>query len=97
MHHRGVATIEPAVADGGNGAFAIVVVPGHYRVAAHDDLAERPAIVRDFAAVTIHHAELSTRHELDALAGLDFGTGTSIKSRVFRPWFTNGDKRRYFS
>ena len=71
MDDGGVAGVEPAVANGARRGLGIVVVALHHDVAAHDDLAERLAIVRDLVAVVVYDLQLAGGDQLDALARLD--------------------------
>jgi hypothetical protein len=65
--------VEPAVANRLRGAFGIIVVAGHHGVATGDDFADHPAVVRNFPAVVVGHADFARSHELNSLASFDVG------------------------
>ena len=67
MNHGGIASVEPAVADGLGRGFGIVVVATHDGVAANDDLTHRRSIPGDFAAGIIDDANLGIGEVFDTL------------------------------
>ena len=84
VDHGRVAGVEPAVADRGGRGVRVVVVALHHDVAAHDDLAESLAVVRDLVALLVHDPQLAGGDQLDALAGFDGGAGRPARARRAR-------------
>src|SRR4029079_11685164 len=73
MDHGCIARMEPAILDRGSSRRGIVVVALHNDIAAHGDLAQRPAVVWHFAAVFADDPQLAGADQLNALASLDPG------------------------
>src|SRR5688572_32857629 len=94
MHHRGVAAMEPPVADHRVGRLWIVEVAGHHDVPARDDLAERFAVTRDVAALAIDDTQGAGCDQLDALAGLALRALRGRQRLILWTFFTDGDERR---
>ena len=96
MHHRAVARIKPAVANGFRRPGGIAIIAGHDGVAAHDDLAERFAVPWHFAPLRVENSQVAGGEQLDALPSLDGGARAGAQSSVFRPRLADGDKGRDF-
>ena len=94
MDDRGVAGVEPAAAHRHRGRLGIVVVALHHDVAAHDDLADRRAVVRHLAPLVVDHAQLAGRDQLDALPRLDHGALGRRQRVVLGPRLADRDERR---
>ena len=71
MYDRGVAGVKASAAKRIRRRLGIAEVSFHHLVAAHDDLADGFAVVRNLVVVVVDDPQLAGRRHLDACARLD--------------------------
>ena len=94
VHDRSVAGVEVAAAQRSGARVGVVVVALHHDVAAHDDLADGRAVVRDLAVGVVDDQQLAGRDELYALARLDHGAVGGRQRGVLGALLAHRDERR---
>ncbi len=96
VYDRGIAAVKPPAAHGLLRRLRIIVVPLHDDIAAHADLAECLAVVRDLVQGVIQHAQIAGCDQLHSLARLDHAALLEAQRLVVRPRLAHRDERRGF-